>query len=185
MPSTLNLSLLEFDRMVRVGAFDRIDRKVELIHGELIEMYPAGPLHDYLVTFLINWSVRNAKPEVTVVTSQTGLELPEGVSLPEPDVMWLKVGRYRNRHPQANEVQLAIEVSHTSLDYDLETKRHLYAQSAIREYWIVDVVGNCVHVLQNPNADDYKSHQTFEQDAFIAPQIAPLARLNLNELFAI
>ena len=38
--------------MVSVGAFDRLERKVELIRGELIEMNPAGPIHDDLITYL-------------------------------------------------------------------------------------------------------------------------------------
>jgi len=50
MPTTLHLSLAEYDSMVHVGAFDRIERKVELIRGELIEMNPAGPIHDDLIT---------------------------------------------------------------------------------------------------------------------------------------
>ena len=55
MPSSLHLSLAEYDAMVRVGAFDRLPRKVELIHGKLIEMNPDGPLHDQLLTYLNNW----------------------------------------------------------------------------------------------------------------------------------
>jgi len=50
MTSILHLSLAEYESMVRVGAFDRITRKVELIKGELLEMNPAGPIHDDLIT---------------------------------------------------------------------------------------------------------------------------------------
>ena len=134
MPTTLHLSLAEYDQMVRVGALDTIPRKIELIRGELLEMNPAGPIHDDLITYLNNWSVRNADPAKTLITSQTGLDLPEQESRPEPDIMWIRAARYRNGHPQAGDVQLAIEVSYSSLAYDLETKRRLYAEAGIREY---------------------------------------------------
>ena len=68
MPTTLHLSLAEYDQMVRVGAFDTIPRKIELIRGELLEMNPAGPIHDDLITYLNNWSVRNADPAKTLIT---------------------------------------------------------------------------------------------------------------------
>ncbi len=99
--------------MVKVGAFDRLDRKVELIRGELVEKCPAGPFHDDLITYLNNWSVRNADPKLTLVTSQTGLDLPESQSRPEPDLMWIRAARYREHHPRAVDVQLAIEVAHS------------------------------------------------------------------------
>ena len=127
MPTTLHLTLTEYDSMVRVGAFDRIERKVELIRGELIEMNPAGSIHDDLVTYLTDWSADLRDKAITRITSQTGLNLPEQISRPEPDLLWLRKDRYRQAHPTASDVQLAIEVAMSSLEYDLEQKRLLYA----------------------------------------------------------
>jgi Uma2 family endonuclease len=74
LATSLHLTLAEYDSMVQIGAFDRLKRKIELIRGELIEMNPAGPIHDDLITYLTNWSVRSADPLQTLVTSQTGLD---------------------------------------------------------------------------------------------------------------
>jgi Uma2 family endonuclease len=134
MIQSFHLTLSEYDTMVKLGAFDHVDRKVELIRGELVEMNPAGPVHDDFVTYLNNWSFRSSDPVVTVITSQTGLDLPERESRSEPDVFWIKAKRYRDRHPQAEDVQLAIEVADASLAKDLEVKRTLYA-----EVMIVDI----------------------------------------------
>ncbi|HBJ33826.1 MAG TPA: Uma2 family endonuclease, partial [Planctomycetaceae bacterium] len=98
MLPTLHLTLAEYDTMVRVGAFDRIERKVELIRGELIETNPAGPLHDDLIAYLNTWSARNSRESQTLFTSQTGLDLPEVQSRPEPDLMWIRAARYRDAH---------------------------------------------------------------------------------------
>jgi Uma2 family endonuclease len=124
--------------MVQLGAFDHLKRKVELIRGELQEMNPAGPLHDDLVTYLTNWSARSTSPKTTMVTSQTGLDLAELDSRPEPDLMWLRAKRYRGRHPSAKDVLLAIEVSYSNLHSDSTQKADLYAEAGIDEYWIVD-----------------------------------------------
>ena len=59
MSTGLHLTAQEFDRMVERGAFDHLNRKIELIRGELREINPAGPLHDDLITYLTNWSARS------------------------------------------------------------------------------------------------------------------------------
>jgi len=183
MPSTLHLSLAEYDSMVLVGAFDRIERKVELIRGELIEMNPAGPIHDDLITYLTTWSARSFDPQLTTITSQTGLNLPDQVSRPEPDLLWLRKDRYRHAHPIASDVQLAIEVAYSSLVYDLEQKRLLYAAAGIVEYWIVDAMACCIHVFNKPEQGDYSNRQIFKSGETLAPQIAPDAKLHLHDLF--
>ncbi len=183
MPTTLHLTLAEYDQMVRVGAFEMIPRKIELIRGELNEMNPAGPMHDDLITYLNNWSVRNADPAKKHATSQAGLDLPEPESRPEPDIMWIRAARYRNRHPQADDVQLAIEVSYSSLAYDIETKRRLYAEAGIREYWIVDAQAACIHVHREPEGDDYQKRFVRTVEHSLSPEFQQSAILNLKDLF--
>ncbi len=183
MTTSLHLTLAEYDHMVRVGAFDKIARKIELIRGELTEMNPAGPIHDDLITYLTNWSVRNSDPTSTFVTSQTGLDLPELESRPEPDLMWIRAARYRDHHPRASDVQLAIEVSYSSLSYDLETKRRLYAEAGIAEYWIVDLQANCIHVHRDPHGVDYLTRLVCTIEQRLSPTIHEKAVLDLRDLF--
>ena len=183
MPTTLHLSLAEYDQMARVGAFDRIPRKIELIRGELTEINPAGPVHDDLITYLTNWSARNSDPAKTLITSQTGLDLPELESRPEPDIMWIRAGRYRDGHPQAHDVQLAIEVSYSSLAYDIETKRRLYAEAGIKEYWIVDAQASCIHVHREPHGDDYGKRFVCTAEHSLSPTFQEAALLILKDLF--
>jgi Uma2 family endonuclease len=183
MLQTLHLTLHEYDGMVRKGAFDELGRKVELIRGELVEMNPAGPLHDDHIAYLNNWSVRNSDPATTWITAQTGLDLPEIDSRPEPDVFWVKAKRYREHHPGAEDVQLAIEVADTSLAKDLEVKRLLYAEVRIVEYWIVDCRANCIHVFRDPDGTDYQSSFVVTARDQLSPLIAPSAKLNLQDLF--
>ena len=124
----LLLTIDEFERMVERGAFDHLDRKVELIRGELRQMNPPGPLHDALIVYLNNWSLRSALPADILVTARTGLDLSHLESRPEPDLMWINAGRYRDRHPSASDVRLAIEVAYSSLQVDMNEKAELYAE---------------------------------------------------------
>ena len=183
MPTSLHLSLPEYDRMVRCGAFVAIDRKVELIRGELTEMNPAGPLHDDLIVYLTNWSFRNIDPASTLVTSQTGLDLPDLASRPEPDLMWLRAVRYRDHHPTATDVQLAIEVADSSLETDREVKRKLYAEAKITEYWVVDARARHVHVHRDPEAGEYRQREKATTGQQISPLYRPTAILTLDVLF--
>jgi Uma2 family endonuclease len=181
---TLHLSLAEYDAMVLKGAFNDLNRRVELIRGEIVEMNPAGPLHDDCITYLATWSARASLASITMITSQTGVDLPEVESRPQPDVFWVRRARYRDGHPQAADVQLAIEVADSSLEKDLEIKRHLYAEVGIVEYWIVDCQNRCVHVFRDPEGTDYRTHRIALGTESISPLVAPDAHLDLHDLFA-
>lgn len=183
MSTSLHLTVEEFDQMVERGAFEHLNRKVELIRGELREKKPEGPLHDDLITYLINWSARSTSPETIMVTSQTGLNLAELQSRPEPDLMWLRAKRYRGRHPSASDVLLAIEVSFSSLRSDLQKKAELYAEAEIGEYWIIDANGQCVHVCRNPHNGQYTDRQVVAIGETISPVHAPEIALDVHELF--
>ncbi|MCR9295344.1 MAG: Uma2 family endonuclease [bacterium] len=183
MSTALHLTTDEYDQMVQRGAFDHLNRKIELIRGELREMNPAGPLHDDLVTFLTNWSARSTSAETTMVTSQTGLNLAELESRPEPDLMWLRARRYRGRHPSASDVLLAIEVSSSSLRSDLNEKAGLYAEAGIDEYWIVDAQDQCVHVFRKPEQRQYSQYSVVKVGETLSPMQAPGVLLDLHQLF--
>jgi Uma2 family endonuclease len=74
---------------------------------------------------------------------------------PEPDLLWVRADRYRDRHPTAADVKLAIEVADSSLQYDLVQKSALYAEAEITEYWIVDSQSRSIHVFRKPSYGTY------------------------------
>ena len=179
----LLLTIDEFDRMVERGAFDHLDRKVELIRGELFQMNPAGPLHDDLVDYLTNWSVRSTPPGEFNIRAQTSLDLADLESRPEPDLMWINAGRYRDRHPSASDVRLAIEVAYSSLQVDMNEKAELYAEAGIVEYWIVDAVSSCVHVFREPDGSVFKYRDIANRGDMLSPLAYADAKLDVADLF--
>lgn len=183
MDTNLHLTTADYNRMVGLGAFDHLAQKVELIRGEICAMNPAGPVHDDLIAFLIDWSIRSTDSRAIRVTSQTGLELPELDSRPEPDLMWVRADRYQDRHPTAVDVKLAIEVSECSLQYDLTHKSALYAEAGIVEYWVVDVQENCIHVFRQPSSGVYCDRSLAELGQQLSPLTACSSPLDLRALF--
>jgi len=183
MSSILRLSFPEYDRMVRKGAFDVLDRRIEFIRGELREMNPAGPVHDDLIGYLTRWSASVTSAASVAIRVQSGLDLPEQESRPEPDLLWVKARRYLDRHPRASEVLLAIEVAESSLPSDLTEKAALYAEAGILEYWIVDATANRVQTFAEPLDGVYQSLQRFEPGQTVSPRCSPQAGLDVADLF--
>ena len=76
MSNLLHVTLEEYSHMVACGAFDAINRKVELIRGEICQTNPAGPAHDDLIDYIYDWSVRSTDRASVHVRGQTGMDLP-------------------------------------------------------------------------------------------------------------
>lgn len=174
--------------MIAKGAFDAIkDKRIELIRGELREMSPAGPVHEDYINFLNRWSAKVTTDADCVVSVQNSIDLDD--SRPEPDVAWLKPGRYASQRPRADDVLLLIEVADSSLPGDLSEKADLYAEFGVAEYWVVDVRGQCIHVFAEPqgtsNEAAYSKRLAVSRSETISPRCKEDAVLRLAELFIV
>lgn len=65
-------------------------------------------------------------------------------SEPVPDLTVVPRGRYNKEHP--TRALLVIEIARTSLRRDRKLKMSLYARSKVDEYWIVNLVDDCLEV---------------------------------------
>ena len=192
MSTLLKLTAADYRQMASTGAFDRLDQRIELIHGELREMSPAGPIHSDLINYLNRWSCTMTTVDQSTISIQNGIELlgltapdlgDDLDSAPEPDVLWLQPGRYLDRQPTAADVQLLIEVADSSLRYDTGEKRTLYANHRIADYWVVDIPGRQILVHRDPAAGQYQTQTTHGVADEIAPLTNPSAILSIADLF--
>jgi Uma2 family endonuclease len=76
------------------------------------------------------------------------------LSEPEPDFCVFPLGDYDAAHP--SEAHLIVEVSDSSLAYDLGEKARLYAACGVPEYWVVNLVDRVVEVHRGPGATGYR-----------------------------
>ncbi|ANE55898.1 Uma2 family endonuclease [Methylomonas sp. DH-1] len=151
--------IAEWRRMGEAGIFPP-EARMELIEGEILHMAPIGFNHaghvnrlNYILTFLTHGSA--------CVSVQNPIQLGD-LSEPEPDFLLLKPDPdfYSTRHPNAADVLLLVEVSDSTLRFDREQKRRLYAAHQIPEYWIVNLIDNCLEIYRQPENGDYREQST-------------------------
>jgi len=184
MNSLIKLKLSDYDALIANGVFSRPERQcIELIDGKLREMAPIGPMHEDLINFLTEWSYSN-KPDHVSIRVQCSIGLPEYDSAPEPDLAWVHKGRYTKQRPEAADVLLAIEVSHSSIAFDLGQKKGLYARAGGPEYWVIDVATRRILVFRQPADNDYKDSRIVDVGETVAPLAEARAELDVRELFA-
>jgi Uma2 family endonuclease len=142
----------EFERMSDAGVFAPEDR-LELIVGEIIEMTPAGGRHVTCVFLLDDYLRSVVGPDIRVA-SRNVLRLAD--ANPWPDVALLRRAELVSGEvPEARACALVVEVADSTVVYDRNRKRRLYARAGIPEYWVVDLQRNTVVVHGSPRGDDY------------------------------
>lgn len=173
------LSVADYHKMAEAGIL-REDERVELIRGEILAMSPIGSQHAAVVRRFNNELCHLLRGKL-IVSGQSPINIGD-TSEPEPDLaicQWSD-DSYAHRHPFESEVLLVIEVSDSTLEYDLTVKKSLYAEAGIPEYWVVDVNEKQMHRFTNPENGDYlKSEMLTGEDEISLPGGASLSLKNL------
>ncbi len=172
----------EYYAMAQIGVLKQTDR-VELIHGEIIDMTPIGNEHSGIVDQLAQF-LHEATRKQAIVRVQNPIRL-NTASEPQPDLILLRPRSdfYRKGHPRPQDALLLIEVADSSLDFDRNIKIPLYAAAGIPEVWIVNLTGKSLEVFRNPANGQYIQTQTLKAPASIASLAFPDHALSLAELF--
>lgn len=155
-PQAKRFTVEDFYRMAETGVLGSDHHRIELIEGIPLELMPIGPSHAGNVLRLVNLLNQKLKGAF-LINSQNPVRLNE-YSEPLPDITVLRPRKdfYTGAHPAPADVLLLIEVSDSSLDYDLNRKGRLYAQAGIQEYWVLDLVGQRLRVLRAPEGDEFR-----------------------------
>ena len=179
-PRPHRLTVDDYYRMAEVGVLSPDDR-TELIEGEIIDMPPIGSRHAEVVRLLNKRLVRAAGDSAEVST-----QLPVRLSLrsePQPDfaIVRVRAGSYRDAHPVPSDVLLLIEVSDSTLRYDLGTRARLYATHTIPEYWVFDLQRSRVWRHRAPSGQQYMQLDEITAGTLPIPSCA--AELDLRDVF--
>lgn len=183
-PSRKLFTVDEYYRMLDVGVI-RPDDRIELIEGEIVQMAPMSCKHGGCITYLIQVlnELVNGK---AIVNSQIPLHLND-YSEPEPDVCILKNREdfYRNAHATPKDILLVIEVSLSTLSYDLNAKIPMYANSGVIEVWVVDLENEEVHQFTEPLDGEYQNHIIHQKNETVQAQQIESAVLSVNDILGI
>jgi Uma2 family endonuclease len=140
-----------YEQAAATGVFGP-EPRVELIDGEVFEVPPMLPGHAATVGRLVDLLTERLDRTRWTVRSQLPVRLGDR-SEPEPDV-WVAQGpasRYDDRHPEASDLALVVEVSDTTLAFDRTVKVPSYAAAGVAEACVVSLAENVVHQLADPD----------------------------------
>ncbi len=175
-PRPLRWTCAEFHRFGDMGVFE--GRRTMLIDGVILEEGRMNPPHAITLE-LVEVALRAAFGTGWRIRSQSPLVLGQDLD-PEPDFAVIAgTPRGSSGHPKA---ELVIEVADSSLDFDSNEKRLLYARASIRDYWVVDINGRRLLVHRDPQAGDYATRQALDPADSVSPLAAPAALVRVADL---
>jgi Uma2 family endonuclease len=174
-------TVAEYHRMAEAGILGADDR-VELIEGEILQMTPIGREHAACVDRLTRLFSERAGQSAQVRIQ--GPVVLDDSSEPQPDVALLvrRPDFYSSVDPRPDDVILLVEVADTSLDFDTKKKIPLYAQSRIREVWLVDVAAGEVDVHRRPGPDGYADVRRYSSGEELTITSLPSCRVTVAEI---
>jgi Uma2 family endonuclease len=153
-PLPLRLRVEDFLLLDESGAF-RDYKKTELIGGEILFMNAQHRPHMVVkseLAFRIRLALETIGSDL-FVGLEGSLRLSD-YDLPEPDILLTSEPHGDGPVPGAS-VALVIEVSDSTLDFDMRRKAALYAGAGVPEYWVADVNARVIHQMWNAQDGSY------------------------------
>ena len=163
-------------------------QRLELIEGDLIDTMGKKRPHVNVMIFVMEWLVgvfgaRYITPEAPIDVSPDDNPTSE----PEPDLAVLAqpCPVYGDANPGPSDLRLIVEISDTTLAFDLGIKARLYARAGIAEYWVVDVTGRRIVVHRDPRDGVYEDVASYRAGERIEPLSAPGRTFNVDDAFPV
>jgi Uma2 family endonuclease len=157
----------EFHEMAKAGILGEKER-VELIEGEIVQMSPTGRPHVMGISQLVHLLVPLVGNDGRI-SPQGSFRISEHTEL-LPGLVVMRNKEY-DEIPTPADALLVIEVSDTSLSYDLSCKAAIYAAAGVQEYWVWDVKRHFVHQFAEPSDGQF----TFRQPVKLGETVTSLA----------
>lgn len=145
----------DFRKMTEAGILPE-ESGWEVIDGYLMDKITIKSRHAGVVRKLGKILEDNFGNE-TIISVHDPIHIDE-YNEPEPDIALLKRRSdfYAESHPTPEDALLLIEVSDSTIEYDREIKKNLYAGAGISECWIVNLQNNTVEVYSSPKNSSYR-----------------------------
>lgn len=171
-------SVTDYQHMRDLGILDH--RRCELINGEIWDIAPEGAFHRFVNHRGVNY-LREVMQDKAEVFEAHPITLAN--SEPQPDIAIVRLPdtRYLKRHPYPDDIYWLIEIADTTLTYDLDIKRKLYATAGIQEYWVIDVAARQLTVLRDLQDKDFSTQTSFS-NGIIHPIAFPAVAIEIQKL---
>lgn len=168
------------------GLWDQ--QKLELIEGELISKMPKKRAHTIVLGIVLRWLQNTFGGEY--VDTETSIDVaPEDnpTSEPEPDLIVLSKRSLdiRDTNPGPNDLRLVVEISDTTVTFDMTTKAALYARAGIADYWVFDIPIRRIVVHRDPREGRYQSVTAYSEQESVSPLAAPGHDFRVRDAFPV
>lgn len=154
-PHPAKLSARDFWLLADSGAFANHAR-TELIGGEIWVVNSVRRWHARAmtrITVALAEAIGRAGPELEVLTA--GSVSMSDDSVPEPDVSVIASMHEDSDTIIREELKIAVEISDSTIDFDLGRKAKLYARYGVPEYWVVYREGRKTIQMWSPASGGY------------------------------
>jgi Uma2 family endonuclease len=152
------------------GLWDQ--QRLELVDGELISKIGKSRSHVNASVVLYPWLIRVfgeqfVNPEAPIDVSPEDNPINE----PEPDLIVLNRPSFDflKANPGPGDVLLVVEISDSTLGFDLTRKAELYARAGIVEYWVLDIAARRLVVHRDPTNGLYRSLMVYSARESVSP----------------
>ncbi len=178
-PTTISRHRFTVDDVIELAAQGFVDRRAQLLDGEIYDMPADGDSHIRFTMALARRLMRTLNDNYFIGV-QTTLRLSE-FNAPSPDLYVLAGGAPAGDVP-ARDILLVIEVADTSLDHDLSATARRYAAHGVPEYWVIDVNTRAIFVHRSPRDGVYPSPTPVEADGEASALLIEGFSLRLSEI---
>lgn len=146
LPAPRRFTRAEFDAMAEAGVFGEGER-AELLGGVVYSMPGEGFPHADAVDQLAD-ALSSVMPSGFALRVRTRLDLPEDGEV-YPDILVQQAGVLGAQRGPAT-VPLIVEVSISSLTYDLTIKGERYANAGFPEFWVLEPAARRAGCIATP-----------------------------------
>ncbi len=171
-------TIAEIEEMVTAGIIAENER-LELIGGEIVPMSPKGAWHETVKAELnLHWA--RLLPRETILVPETTFRIGERDFL-EPDfVFWPRALGIPGLKPEV--VQLVVEISDSSLAYDIGRKAAMYAALDIPDYWVINARSLVTRIHRAPAASGFAEITEHAAADLMTPKLLPALAVRLADL---
>jgi Uma2 family endonuclease len=160
-------------------------QRLELVRGELISKLGEKRPHVNALVAVQAWLVRTFGEQFGNPAAATDVAPDNPTNEPEPDLVVLAEPsrKFQDANLRPDDLRLVVEISDSTLGFDLTTKAELYARAGIVEDWVVDVAARRFVVHRNPREGLYRSVTAYGEGETVTPLASPGPEFRLAEAF--
>ncbi len=158
--------------------------KLELIDGDLIDRMGKKHPHVLWQHLCAAWLRGVFGSDFVRTEAPTDVSAEDNEkSEPEPDLMVTSRSiRDYTESPSPEDLRLVLEISDSTLTFDLTVKAALYARAGIVEYWVISLPGKELIVHRTPSQGAYTNIVVYGFEDKVSPLAAPAAQFCMARL---